>query len=165
MRHPTPDTPRPGQESVWDYPRPPRLERVDARVTIALGGERILDTDDVVRVLETSHAPTYYVPMSAFPDGCLVLAEGSSMCEFKGRARYFDVRGGGVTARRAAWNYPHPSPAYPELVDRVAVYAEPMDACTVAGEVVEPQPGNFYGGWVTSWIAGPIKGAAGSLGW
>lgn len=168
MRHPAPDVPAPGQESVWDYPRPPRVERVASRVVIRLGGEVIVDTDDVddvVRVLETSHPPVYYLPITAFAEGSLVDAAGSSFCEFKGSARYFDVRGGGVTAQRAGWHYPNPSPGYEDLHGRVAVYARPMDSCEVDGEVVTPQPGQFYGGWITSSVAGPFKGEPGSLGW
>lgn len=165
MAHPQPDPVAPGQESVWDYPRPPRIEKVDQRVVIRLGGEAILDTRDVVRVLETSHPPVYYVPMSDFVDGALERTAGGSFCEFKGGAIYFDVRGGGSSAHKAAWNYPEPSPGYEQLADRVAVYARPMDACEVDGEVVEPQPGGFYGGWVTSTVAGPFKGVPGSMGW
>ncbi|PCE13606.1 hypothetical protein AUC47_07290 [Microbacterium sp. SZ1] len=165
MRRPRPDTPGPGQESVWDYPRPPRVEPVPERVTIRLGGEVIADTTDAVRVLETSHPPVYYLPIEDFVDGALVDAPGSSFCEFKGAARYLDVRGGGTSAPGAAWNYPQPSPGFAVLADRVAVYAGPMDACTVGDEVVTPQPGGFYGGWVTSTVAGPFKGIPGSMGW
>lgn len=165
MRHPVPDVPAPGQESVWDYPRPPRAERVSSRIVIRLGGEVIVDTDDVVRVLETSHPPVYYVPISAFADGSLTDAEGGSYCEFKGAARYFDVRGGASTAVKAAWTYPAPSAGFEVLEGRVAVYPRPMDACEVDGEVVTPQPGGFYGGWITSTIAGPFKGSPGSFGW
>lgn len=165
MARPVPDPVRPGQESVWDYPRPPRVERVATRVQIDFGGVRIADTDDVVRVLETSHPPVYYLPIAAFGDA-LTLGHGASFCEFKGGARYFDVHGGGgVVAERAAWNYPNPMPGYEVLADRVAVYAAPMDRCIVAGETVEPQPGGFYGGWVTSDLAGPFKGVPGSMGW
>ena len=155
----------PGQESVWDYPRPPRVERVDARVTIDLGGERVVDTRDVVRVLETSHPPVYYLPIAAFAPGALSPAAGSSFCEFKGSARYLSVSGGGRTVDRAAWNYPDPSPGFEELRDRVAVYAGPMDECTLDGEPVTAQPGSFYGGWVTSRVVGPFKGVPGSMGW
>lgn len=165
MAHPVPDPIRPGQESVWDYPRPPRIEKVARRVTIDFGGERIVDTDDVVRVLETSHPPVYYLPLDAFVDGALVAASGSSFCEFKGSARYFDVYGGRSLASGAAWTYPTPSPGYDLLRDRVAIYAGPMDACSIDGERVEPQPGGFYGGWVTEQIVGPFKGGPGSLGW
>ena len=162
---PVPVQVRPGQESVWDYPRPPRVEPVDVRVAVVLGGERIVDTRDVVRVLETSHPPVYYLPIAAFVASSLVPAAGASFCEFKGSARYLDVRGGSVLAERAGWNYPSPESGFEVLVDRVAVYAGPMDECTVDGERVTPQPGRFYGGWITSNVVGPFKGAAGSLGW
>ncbi|MFE1645293.1 DUF427 domain-containing protein [Microbacterium sp. P01] len=165
MRRPDPLPVHPGQESVWSYPRPPRVERMSELVTIDLGGVRILETDDVVRVLETSHPPVYYVPISAFADDALVAASGSSFCEFKGAARYLDVRGGDASAERAAWNYPSPSPGYESLHGRVAVYAGAMDRCTVDGETVVPQPGGFYGGWITSRIVGPFKGVPGSMGW
>ena len=165
MRRPTPDPVAPGQESVWDYPRPPRVERVDAAVTIDLGGARIVDTRDVVRVLETSHPPVYYVPIADFVEGALIPATGSSFCEWKGTARYFDVHGGDLEVSRAAWNYPHPSPGFEVLADRVAIYAGDMDACTVDGERVMPQPGGFYGGWVTASVVGPFKGVPGSNGW
>lgn len=158
-------TPAPGQESVWDYPRPPRVEPVDARVTIRLGGVLIADTRAAVRVLETSHPPVYYLPIADFAPGALVEADGASFCEFKGAARYLDVRGGGLTRPRAAWNYPHPSRGFEALHDRVAVYAQQMDECTVDGEVVTPQPGGFYGGWITSAVVGPFKGIPGSTGW
>ncbi|WP_322411585.1 DUF427 domain-containing protein [Microbacterium invictum] len=165
MRHPSPDPVAPGQESVWDYPRPPRIEKVDARVTITLGGEVIVDTGDVVRVLETSHPPVYYLPIGAFVEGAVTDGVGSSFCEFKGAARYLDVRGGGESRPAAAWNYPRPSGGYELLADRVAVYAQAMDRCTVDDELVTPQPGGFYGGWITSRVAGPFKGVAGSMGW
>lgn len=165
MRHPVPDPIAPGQESVWDYPRPPRVERVASRVVIRLGGEVVVDTDDVVRVLETSHPPVYYLPIAAFAEGALVRTAGSSFCEFKGSARYSDVQGGGVTAHKAAWTYPDPSGGFEQLTGRVAVYPRPMDACEVDGERVVPQPGEFYGGWITSAVVGPFKGAPGSFGW
>ncbi|TPW77947.1 DUF427 domain-containing protein [Schumannella soli] len=165
MRRPVPEKPGPGQESVWDYPRPPRVEHVDRRVTIDLGGERIVDTRDVVRVLETSHPPVYYVRFADVADGVVQSAAGASMCEFKGSARYFSLTAGGVTAERAAWNYPTPLPGYETLADRLAIYPEQMDACTVDGERVIPQPGGFYGGWITSAVVGPFKGIPGSMGW
>ncbi len=165
MRRPTPDPVGPGQESVWDYPRPPRLERVDVRVTIDLAAVTIVDTDDVVRVVETSHPPVYYLPAAAFEPGSLVPTSGSSFCEFKGAATYFDLVRGDAVRERAAWGYPDPSPGFEELVGRVAVYAGGMDRCTVDGEIVTPQPGGFYGGWVTANLAGPFKGIPGSRGW
>lgn len=165
MARPRPLPVAPGQESVWDYPRPPRIERVDRRVTVELGGEVIVDTGDVVRVLETSHPPVYYLPIAAFSAGALVPARGASFCEFKGAARYFDVVGGAARAEGAAWNYPTPARGYDLLVDRVALYAGKMDRCTVDGETVTPQPGGFYGGWVTADIVGPFKGEPGTMGW
>jgi uncharacterized protein (DUF427 family) len=165
MRRPRPEIPAAGQESVWEYPRPPRVEPVRARVTIRLGGELVADTRDAVRVLETSHPPVYYLPIADFIPGALVDATGSSFCEFKGAARYLDVHGGALVAAGAAWNYPQPSSGFEALQSRVAVYAGPMDECTVDGEVVVPQPGGFYGGWVTSTVVGPFKGVPGSMGW
>ena len=134
-------------------------------MTIDLGGQRIVDTDDVVRVLETSHPPVYYLRASDFAAGVLVPTTGSSFCEFKGAAAYYDVHGGGTGVARAAWTYPDPSPGYELLEGRVALYAAPMDRCSVDGEAVHPQPGGFYGGWITSRVVGPFKGAEGSWGW
>lgn len=150
---------------MWDYPRPPRVERVGERVSIHLGGVRIADTVEAVRVLETSHPPVYYLPIEAFVEGALTPAEGSTFCEFKGAAAYLDFHGGTRVARKAAWTYPQPAPGYEHLAKRVAVYAGDMDACTVGGERVTPQPGRFYGGWITSRIRGPFKGEPGSMGW
>lgn len=148
-------------ESVWDYPRPPRVEPTGERVVIRLGGRVIAETTDAVRVLETSHPPAYYLPRSAFADGVLTPAAGHSVCEYKGVASYLDV--GGI--ERAGWYYPEPLPGYEVLADRVAVYPGRMDSCEVDGEVVMPQEGDFYGGWITSRVTGPFKGAPGTLGW
>ncbi len=160
-----PITPGPGQESVWDYPRPPRVEASHERVVITLGGRVIADTRDSVRVLETSHPPVYYLPRSAFAAGCLEPDAGTSFCEFKGLARYLTVRSGDTMAERAAWYYPTPSPGFEQLADWVAVYPAAMDSCTVDGETVLPQAGGFYGGWITSRVVGPFKGEPGTLGW
>lgn len=157
--------PAAGQESVWDYPRPPRVEASGERVVVRLGGSVIVDTRDVVRVLETSHPPVYYLPRSAFADGVLEPAAGSSFCEFKGAARYLTLRSQQATAERAAWYYPSPSPGYEVLADRVAVYPAAMDSCEVDGETVVPQAGGFYGGWITSRVVGPFKGEPGTMGW
>lgn len=165
MRRPIPEPVRPGQESVWDYPRPPAIERVDRRVVIVFAGRTILDTRDVVRVLETSHPSVYYTPIADFAPGTLVDAVGSSWCEFKGQARYLDVQSGDRIAPGAAWNYPRPSRGYELLADRVALYAAPFDSVSVDGEEVQPQPGGFYGGWITGDVVGPFKGVAGSSGW
>ena len=157
--------PGPGQESVWDYPRPPRVEPVHARVTIELGGALIADSTRAMRVLETSHPPAYYLPPEDFAPGALRPAEGSSFCEFKGRAAYADVLGGDRVASRAAWFYPEPSRGFAQIAGFVSVYPGRMDRCTVDGEVVTPQEGDFYGGWITANIVGPFKGAAGTWGW
>ena len=156
---------RPGQESVWDYPRPPRVESTTQRVVITLGGVTIADTTDAVRVLETSHPPVYYLPRSAFIAGSLEPAEGTSFCEFKGVAGYLTVRGGTVVAQSAGWFYPRPTAGFEALVDRVAVYPGAMQSCEIDGERVIAQAGDFYGGWITSRIVGPFKGEPGTLGW
>ncbi|WP_353951746.1 DUF427 domain-containing protein [Knoellia sp. S7-12] len=162
---PKPDVPGPGQESVWDYPRPPRLEPSGELVEIRLGGVLVASSQRALRVLETSHPPTYYVPTDDFVTGALRLAPGSSWCEFKGTAAYFDVVGGGATARRAAWTYPDPTPGFEAIVGHVAVMPAAMDECRVEGEVVRPQEGGFYGGWITDRVVGPFKGGPGSHGW
>ncbi|UTT61869.1 DUF427 domain-containing protein [Microcella humidisoli] len=165
MARPKRIEPGPGQESVWDYPRPPRVEPVHARVTIELGGRLIADTTRAVRVLETSHPPAYYLPPEDFVDGALIPGEGSSFCEFKGRAAYYDIVGGGVVADRAGWYYPAPSRGFESIAGFVSVYPGRMDRCTVDGETVTPQEGGFYGGWITANIVGPFKGGAGTWGW
>jgi uncharacterized protein (DUF427 family) len=166
MTHPPrPDPTGPGQESVWDYPRPPALRRCTLPIEVVLGGEVICRTSASWQVLETSHPPTYYLPRASFVAGALTPAEGSSFCEWKGAARYLDVHGGGRTASVAAWYYPAPTTSFAALADHVALYAGLMDACFVGGERVTPQPGGFYGGWITSSVTGPFKGVAGSTGW
>lgn len=161
----TREVPGPGQESVWDYPRPPRLEPTAARLVIVLGGETVVDTVHGLRVLETSHPPTYYLPVAEFRPGSLRPASGRSVCEWKGAARYFDVLGGDRVAERAAWGYDDPDPRYAALAGHVAVYPALMDRCTVDGETVLPQPGGFYGGWITSQVVGPFKGEPGTTFW
>jgi uncharacterized protein (DUF427 family) len=151
-------------ERVADYPRPPRLEPSTRRVRVVLGGETIVDTTSAWRVLETNHPPAWYIPPVAFAPGTLVPAVGSSHCEWKGRARYFDLVAGGKRAARAAWAYPKPTPAFAPLADHVALYAGRVDACFVDEERVTPQPGGFYGGWITSDVEGPFKGAPGTEG-
>ena len=153
------------RESVWDYPRPPRLERSGSAIEVTLGGVVVARTDAALRVLETSHPPTYYLPMACFAEGALRPAAGGSFCEWKGQASYVDVLGGDQVAERAGWYYPTPTRAYAEIVDHVAIYPGAMDRCTVDGEEVRPQPGGFYGGWVTSQVVGPFKGDPGTMHW
>ncbi len=165
MSRPKPEKPGPGQESVWDYPRPPRLETCTASIQVVLGGVTIADTTRSWRVLETSHPPTYYLPREAFLDGALREAGGSSYCEWKGEATYFDVLGGDRVEAQAAWTYLRPTGGFDDLAGTVALMAAAMDECRVDGEVVTPQPGGFYGGWITSTVVGPFKGIPGSWGW
>lgn len=157
--------PGPGQESVWDYPRPPRLEATSALFEVRLGGEVIARTSEAYRVLETSHPPTYYLPESAFAPGVLRPAAGSSYCEWKGQAAYYDLVTPARTAVRAGWTYPRPAPGFEPLVGHVAVMPGLVDECRVDREVVVPQEGGFYGGWVTSRVVGPFKGGPGTRGW
>lgn len=165
LPRPKPIKPKDGEESVWDYPRPPRVESMPARIVVKLGGEVIVDTTDAVRVLETSHPPVYYLPIAAFPNGVLTPVDGTSFCEYKGEAHYFDVVAGGVTVSRAAWTYPQPTAGFEALASRVALYPSQMDSCALDGELVTSQAGDFYGGWITSDIIGPFKGDPGTSGW
>lgn len=165
MRPPTPITPAPGQESVWDYPRPPALQRVDKPIVIVFAGLRIVDAPESFRVLETSHPPVYYVAPQFIAPGVLQPADGGSLCEWKGRADYCDVVVNDRRAPAAAWRYQTPTAPFAPIAGYFAFYAGPMDHCSVGGETVTPQPGGFYGGWVTPDIVGPFKGVPGSLGW
>lgn len=155
----------PQRESVWDYPRPPRVEPFTGAITVELGGEVIVSTARSWRVLETSHPPAYYLPREAFTEGALRETSGTSWCEWKGRATYYDLIGGGVVAPKSAWSYLDPTPGFESIAGAVAIMAGAVDRCTVNGEVVVPQPGGFYGGWITSWVTGPFKGGPGSAGW
>ena len=153
-------------ESVWEYPRPPRVEPTARRIRVELGGETIVDTTRAHRVLETSHPPVYYVPLAEVAPGALGPAAGTTtFCEWKGIASYLDVSGGGQRAERAAWTYHDPRPGYEEIRDAIAFYPSRMDACLVDDEQVVAQPGDFYGGWITSDLVGPFKGERGTSGW
>lgn len=159
------ERPGPGQESVWDYPRPPRVERSTRRIKVVLGGVTIVDTEHSLRVLETSHPPVYYLPADALTD-CRVTATGRrTLCEYKGTATYHTIAAGGCVAPEAAWSYSPPAAGYEPLLGHVALYPSRMDACYVDDERVRAQAGDFYGGWVTSDIVGPFKGAPGTWGW
>lgn len=152
-------------ESVWDYPRPPALRTRRCRVEVLLGGVVVAGADEILEVLETSHPPSVYLHRSAFAVDSVIDADGTSWCEFKGRARYLDVLGGAQRARRAGWYYADPAPGYERLSDRIALYPGRVDECRLDGEVVRAQDGGFYGGWITSKVAGPFKGAPGTLAW
>ena len=151
-------------ESVWDYPRPPRLEPVPERIRIIFAGRVVAETHDAKRVLETSHPPVYYLPREAFT--CELIGNPRrSFCEWKGLASYWSIHTAGRTAPDCAWSYPDPTPGFAAIRDHIAVYPQAMDGCFVGDEQVTPQPGGFYGGWVTSNLSGPFKGAPGTMGW
>ena len=155
----------PGQVSVWDFPRPAVAEPVGAHVVIEHRGVIVADTRRAVRTLETSHPPSYYIPKSDIATGVLRQAIGGSFCEWKGLATYWDIVVDGIALSRVGWSYPAPTPHFDCLRNHVAFYAAPFDRCTVDGQTVYPQPGAFYGGWITADLAGPFKGGPGSMGW
>jgi uncharacterized protein (DUF427 family) len=157
--------PGPGQESVWDYPRPPRLEPTTRRLRVVFAGVVIADTLRGYRVLETSHPPVYYIPPADIQMQYLERSAGSSFCEYKGRASYYTVAVGDRRAEEAAWYYLSPTVAFAPLAGAAAFYASKMDACYVDDELVTPQPGGFYGGWITADVVGPFKGGPGTWGW
>jgi uncharacterized protein (DUF427 family) len=168
----------PPVESVWDYPRPPRLEPTSSRICILHHGVLIADTTRALRILETSHPPVFYIPPTDIAMQYLIpSSRRGSFCEFKGTATYWTLD---ITAAitsvlessipdaistDAAWSYPQPTPRYAALRDHLAFYATRVGTCTVDGELVQPQPGDFYGGWITSRVKGPFKGPPGTLGW
>ncbi len=152
-------------EVVQDYPRPPALERVALRLRVVLGGETVADSTRGWRVCETHHAPTYYVPAEDVTPGALTPAQGSSFCEWKGRAAYWDVTAGGLTRPRAAWSYPAPTGGFAPIAGHLAFYPGQMDECWVGETRVTPQPGDFYGGWVTPNLEGTVKGGPGTRWW
>ncbi len=156
--------PRPGQESVWDYPRPPRLELDPREVAVIVGAVEIARTSRSLRVLETASPPTFYLPPEDIAREYLAPANGVSRCEWKGEARYWDVVLEDRRLVRAAWSYPDPFSDFERLRDHVAFYPSRVE-CYVDGIRVEPQPGRFYGGWVTPELVGPFKGEPGSEGW
>lgn len=152
-------------ESVWDYPRPPALVPCERRVRIALEGVVLADSTRALRVLETSHPPTIYIPPDDVATEYMHAARGCSLCEWKGAARYVDLEVGDRREQAAAWLYPDPVRAYAALKDHVCFYPSRVDACWLGDERVRAQPGDFYGGWITSDIEGPFKGGPGTRGW
>ena len=161
----TPDPVAPGQESVWRYPRPAVAEPTSQRLRVVHRGVVVAETVAGVRTLETSHPPTYYFPRGDVNSALLHPITHSSFCEWKGSAIYFDVEVEGQISTAAAWSYTAPTPTFAILKDHLAFYAAAFDLCTVDGEQVTPQPGGFYGGWITSRQAGPFKGVPGSRFW
>jgi uncharacterized protein (DUF427 family) len=165
-------------ESVWDYPRPPRLERTVRRLQVIHAGVVIADSVSGLRVLETSHPPVYYIPPGDVAMQYLRRVPAkSSYCEFKGKATYWDVDvtgsvstlpvtcGAPMLVKSAAWSYGRPTRAFAELRDHLAFYASRMSECWVDDQRVVAQEGDFYGGWITPEIRGPFKGAPGTMGW
>jgi uncharacterized protein (DUF427 family) len=165
MARPQRIEPQPGQESVWDYPRPPRLENSTKRIRIVFNGVTIADTQRAKRILETSHPPVYYIPPQDVRMDLLTPARHTTFCEWKGAASYYTLTVYGKSAEQAAWFYPQPNAQYAAMQDYIAFYPGKMDACYVDDEQVRAQPGDFYGGWITSEIVGPFKGDPGTMGW
>jgi uncharacterized protein (DUF427 family) len=162
---PPPQQPSAGQESVWDYPRPPRVEATNKLIRVEFGGVALAETRRAYRVLETSHPPVYYLPQDDIRMECLTQARLQTVCEFKGTATYWTVRVGDRVAENAGWSYRNPLPGFEAIRNHIAFYASRVDACFVDGEPVTPQPGDFYGGWITAGIVGPFKGGPGTRGW
>lgn len=158
--------PGPGRESVWDYPRPPRVEPVTRRVRVVFNGETVAESDRALRVLETSSPPTIYVPPEDVRMDLLDQIPGkTTFCEWKGTANYYDLHAGDRVASKAAWTYHDPVPEFAGLRNHVAFYPTRVDACFLDHERVRSQPGEYYGGWVTDEIVGPFKGDPGSETW
>jgi uncharacterized protein (DUF427 family) len=157
--------PGPGQESVWDYPRPPRLEATPKRVRVIFNGIVIAESSRALRILETSHPPTYYIPPEEVRREYLSITQHRSSCEFKGQASYYTLSVRGQISPDAAWFYPAPSPAFIGLKNYIAFYSNRVDACFVGDERVQAQIGDYYGGWITNEIVGPFKGGPGTMGW
>jgi uncharacterized protein (DUF427 family) len=154
------------KESVWDYPRPPRVEPVASHVRVEHAGEIVAESDRALRVLETASPPTIYIPAEDVRTDLLREVQAKhTHCEWKGRATYFDLELGGESSPAAAWHYPEPRDAYAELRGHVAFYAGRVEAAYIGDERVRPQGGSFYGGWVTDEIEGPFKGDPGTEGW
>jgi uncharacterized protein (DUF427 family) len=162
---PQPDPINPGQESVWDYPRPPRVEQSPRHVQVVFNDVVIADTRRAQRVLETSHPPVYYIPPEDVQMQYLTPTPDRSWCEWKGQAVYYTVMVGNQQAANAAWAYPAPTSGFEAIQNHVAFYPQKMEACYVDGERVRAQPGGFYGGWITDDVVGPFKGEPGTRNW
>jgi uncharacterized protein (DUF427 family) len=160
-----PEVPAPGQESVWDYPRPPRLEAAALPIRVVVDGRVVAASERAVRVLETSHPPVYYLPPDDVRRAWLRPSGSSSHCEWKGEASYWTLDLPGRRIEDVAWSYERPAAGFEAIRGHLAFYASRVDEAWVGDERATPQPGAFYGGWVTSGVAGPVKGAPGSWGW
>ena len=165
MAHVNRIEPGPGQESVWDYPRPPRLERSDEHVVVEHRGVVVADSTGAWRVLETSQPPAYYLPPGDVDLSLLRPSATRTFCEWQGTAAYLDLVVGEEVVHDAAWTYPAPTPAFAAIQDHLSFYPQRLEACWVDDERVVPNDGGFYGGWITSRVVGPFKGAPGTQGW
>lgn len=157
--------PQVGQESVWDYPRPPEVEPSTKRIRVVFNGVTIANSSHAKRVLETSHPPVYYIPPNDIAMDFLQASTKTSYCEFKGRAQYWTIEVNGKKVGDAAWGYPEPTARFESIRDHIAVYPSLMDACFIGDEQVTAQAGDFYGGWISKDIVGPFKGGKGTWGW
>ncbi len=163
-RPPFAQAPKSGQESVWDYPRPPQLKSDSREVVVRWGTAEVARTRRAIRVLETSHPPSFYLPLEDVAQSLLIRAPGSSFCEWKGPAQYWSLVDGERRLANVAWSYPSPLAGAEALAKCIAFYPTDLD-CRVDGAEVLPQPGGFYGGWITPEVTGPFKGEPGSEGW
>jgi uncharacterized protein (DUF427 family) len=155
-----------GQESVWDYPRPPRLEKTNKNIKIVFNGVTIVDSNDAYRVLETSHPPVYYIPQKDIKMEYISRnSEHTSFCEWKGQCNYWDLDVNGHKLEAKIFSYENPTTSFVPIQGHLSFYAGPMDGCFVEGERVTPQPGYFYSGWITKDVVGPFKGSSGTMHW
>ena len=157
--------PGPGQESVWDYPRPPRIESSPRHIRVVFNGITVAESRNTFRILETSHPPVYYIPLEDVQQQYLTSTPRSTFCEWKGAAQYYDLVVGDRHAKNAVWRYPQPTARFQDIQNCIALYPSQMDACYVDDEQVQAQAGDFYGGWITRDIVGPFKGGTGTWGW
>lgn len=163
--HPVRVEPGPGQESVWDYPRPPRLETARSVLRVELGGEVLAETIHGLKILETGSPPTYYFPPEDVRTDLLGPSPVRTICEWKGVARHWTARVGERVVEEAAWSYSEPRPGFEPIAGYIAFYPGRVDLCKVGPERVIPQPGSYYGGWITSRVVGPFKGTEGTDDW
>jgi uncharacterized protein (DUF427 family) len=165
MKRPEPIRPGPGQESVWDYPRPPSVDPDDRLVKVIFNGVVIVETTRAIRVKETAQPPAFYIPHDDVQMEHLHQTQTRTVCEWKGLATYYTIQVDNRVSHNAAWTYLNPTPDYEAIAGYMAFYPGRVDECTVDGEIVRAQPGDFYGGWITGEIVGPFKGDPGTLGW
>ena len=162
---PNPIIPEPGQESVWNYPRPARLEDTNKSIRIIVNSIVLAETTKAKRVIETSHPPSYYIPSEDIKLEYFIETPKKTWCEWKGKCQYYDISIADKYINNAAWRYIEPTPDFVTIQEYYAFYPSLMDACYVNDELVKSQPGDFYGGWITADIVGPFKGSPGTMGW